>query len=244
MKKMLSRIGIGAAVVDTVLPKTSFELGETFEVEVNVQGGAVAQDVEGIDFALLTLYDRNESLSTGIIAEVKSRQAFTIAAGEQKSLTIPLTIPYHSPLTLGATKVWLKTGLDIDWSLDPRDSDDLQVRPDDRMRALLDAIESLGFTLKHAHCESAPFTLARPFVQELAFRPSESELRGRVNEIELICDCSETQVHVLIEVDRRARGLLGALGAERESKSRYSFSEPDVAAIAEELRHIIESSLR
>lgn len=243
MKKMLSRIGIGAAEVDAVLPKTSFELGETFEVEVNVHGGAVEQEIEGIDLALLTIYKSNDRNATGIIQKVHSRQAFTIAPGEERSFSVSLTIPYHAPLTLGSSKVWLKTGLDIDWSLDPKDNDDLEVQPDARMRALFDALQSLGFTLRYAHCESGGFLYTRPFVQELAFLPYESEFRGRVNEIELICDCSEKQVDVVLEVDRRAGGLLGALGGEYESKRRYWFTEPDVATIAEELKRIIQSSL-
>ncbi len=244
MKKMLSRIGIGAAVVDAVLPKASFELGETFEVEVTVHGGAVDQEIQGIDLALLTIYKSNDTYSTGIIEKVQSRQAFTIAPGEKKSFVVPLTIPYHSPLSLGSTKVWLKTGLDIEWSLDPKDKDDLEVLPDDRMRALFDAVQSLGFTLRYAHCESGGLKFTRPFVQELAFLPSASELRGRVNEMELICDCSKRQVNVLVEVDRRIGGLLGVLGGELESKNRYSFTEPNVAAIAKALVRIIESSLR
>lgn len=244
MKKLLSRIGIGAADVDAVLPKASFELGETLAVEVNVHGGAVEQEIRGIDLALLTIYEANDRYSTGIIKEVKFRQPFTIAPGEEKSFSVPLTIPYSSPLTLGATKVWLKTGLDIEWSVDPKDQDDIQVRPDDRMRALFDALESLGFTLRSAYCEGAGMMFQRPFVQELAFLPSASVFRGRVNEIELICDCSEGQVTVFVEVDRRARGLLGMLGGELESKNRYSFTEPDLAANVQQLRHIIESSLR
>ncbi|WP_458186798.1 sporulation protein [Haladaptatus sp. NG-WS-4] len=39
MKRILSRVGIGAARVDTVLPKTTLTAGESVEVEVHVEGG-------------------------------------------------------------------------------------------------------------------------------------------------------------------------------------------------------------
>lgn len=248
MKKMLSRVGIGAAKVDAELPKTSYELGESGEAQINIRGGSAEQEVDRVYLALLTTYEieteDGHTTSTAVIDKFKTSEPFTIGPDQEKSFSVSFRVPYHAPISMGRSRVWIKTGLDVDWSVDPDDEDAIQVQPDARMRALFDAIESLGFGMHTAKCKQGERLFSRPYAQEFAFRPSgDGPYAGRVNELELICDPSPEQVQVVVELDRRAGGLLGAFGGEFESKSHLSFTEPDSDAIRRELEQTINARL-
>ncbi|MGR5488610.1 sporulation protein, partial [Vibrio alfacsensis] len=56
--------------------------------------------------------------------------AFTIEPGETRDFEVELDVPWNTPVTIGDSKVWLETGLDIALAADPTDKDMLTVRPD------------------------------------------------------------------------------------------------------------------
>lgn len=53
-KKILAAVGIGSAKVDTRLHQSQLLPGQTFSATIVVQGGDVAQKIDGIDLALMT----------------------------------------------------------------------------------------------------------------------------------------------------------------------------------------------
>lgn len=58
MNQVLSSIGIGAATVDTVFPRTELVPGETVTADVELYGGDATQEIDGIYF------DENEASIT------------------------------------------------------------------------------------------------------------------------------------------------------------------------------------
>lgn len=155
MNGILSRFGVGAAEVDTVLPTDSVIAGETVEATVEIHGGDSAQDVEAVYFALLTRHATDDGRSTGVVDRHRLADSFTIEAGEERSFEVDLGIPRDAPATLDRTDVWIETGLDVEWAVDPDDSDPIEIRPDAHLGALLDALDALGFALRRADCEAA-----------------------------------------------------------------------------------------
>jgi sporulation-control protein len=154
---------------------------------------------------------------------------------------VTIDVPYRTPLTMGRTDVWVKTGLDIDWALDPKDKDHLEVRPDDRLGALIDAVENLGFSFHTADVMSSShgaFT-KRSFVQELEFKPRSGPFSGRLDEIELVPMPAADGIEVVVEVDKRG-GLFEEMGDWDESKTslRYDHADPD--RLEDELASAIE----
>jgi sporulation-control protein len=50
-----------------------------------------------------------------------------------------------------------------------------------------------------------------PFVQEFEFRPVSSQYRGKLDELELVFQLEDHGLEVIVEVDRKARGMFGWL---------------------------------
>lgn len=167
MKHVLSSIGIGAATVDTILPKTQLKPGETVEVTVELEGGDSDQEITAIYFALLTQIDDDDV----VLDRFQLDESFTLAAGESRTTTTDITVPRSTPLTRDGQQVWLKTGLDIKWAIDPTDRDTIEIVPDEYLNALLDALDKLGFTASHIGIEETPWLDRRQFLQKFEFAP-------------------------------------------------------------------------
>ncbi|WP_054955355.1 sporulation protein [Paenibacillus dakarensis] len=95
-------------------------------------------------------------------------------------------LPLETPLTLSRQPVWLRTGLDIENAMDPKDRDFIEVTPHPYAAVVFDAVSELGFRFKSATCEyNSRMGLGIPFVQEIEFYPGH-EFADRVKELELI----------------------------------------------------------
>lgn len=241
MKRVLSSLGIGAATVDTVLP-TTLTAGETVDARVDVTGGNDTQEVEGVYFALETRYETDESSRTGTIDSFRIADPFTIEPDEDRSFSVSIDVPYHTPVTMGKTDVWLDTGLDIDWAVDPDDTDPVEIEPDPLRRDLFDALESLGFSLRTAECEASESLFSGPsFVQEFEFVPRSGPFAGELDELEIAPLPDGDGFDLLIEVDRRG-GLLAEHFDADERNTRLSLESP-TDDLERRLRSLIERNL-
>ncbi|WP_339104123.1 sporulation protein [Haloterrigena salinisoli] len=241
MKRILSSLGIGAATVDTVLP-TTLTAGDTVDARVDVTGGNDTQAVDGIYFALETRYETDESTRTGTIDSHRIADSFTIDPDEDRSFSVSIDVPYHTPVTMGKTDVWLDTGLDIDWAVDPDDTDPVEIRPDPLRRTMLDAVESLGFTLRTANCEASESLFSsHRFVQEFEFVPRSGPFAGELDELEIVPLPEGDGFDLLVEVDRRG-GLLTEHFDADESHERLSL-ESTSDDFERRLRAAIERTL-
>jgi sporulation-control protein len=248
--QMLASIGIGSARVDTRLSKASVRVGESLEGVVHIQGGNAPQDISSIYLGLMTQYLKKQGDSTvrvnTLVEKWHISSPLKVQPGQKVEVPFSVQIPLFSPVSLGRTPIWLQTGLDIDNAIDPGDKDTLQILPHPSMEAVLEAVKGMGFWFKEATCEySAWGDWEMDFVQEIEFHPG-SGFRG-VKELELVCFVKPHEVEVIVEVDRRARGLTG-LFAEAldldERKQRLHFSREALARgprhIAEQISGVIE----
>lgn len=241
MKRVLSRLGIGAATVDTVLP-TAITAGESVDARVEISGGNERQEIDGIYFALATRYETDESRRTAKIDTFRIADSFAIGPDEERSRTVSIDIPYHTPITKGKTDVWLDTGLDIDWAVDPDDRDPLEIEPDPLRRALFDAVDALGFRLRTAKCEATASLFSdHRFVQEFEFVPRSGPFAGELDELEIATLPEDDGFDLLLEVDRRG-GLLAEQFDADEQYDRLSLGpgDEDGDDLEERLRAAIE----
>ena len=245
MKRFLSSVGIGAAKVDTVLPKTTLKAGETVEATVEVRGGSTDQEVDQIYFALETSYRTEDGRKTAVVDKFQLAESFTIEPDEERSFDVEIEIPLETPVTVGHTDVWVETGLDVDWALDPDDTDYVEIEPEPRLQAVFDAAESLGLSLHSAECQADPhgtFTSRRSFVQEFEFRPQSGPFAGKLDELELVARPTEDELTIYVEIDRRG-GLLSEMTDTDERRATLSVTDADADRIAEELRATVERHL-
>jgi sporulation-control protein len=247
-KKLLSSIGIGAARVDAKLSKSRYAPGEMLEGIVDVHGGNVEQQIDEIYLALMSTYirevDDKKYEEKIVLKKYKVMDSFTIYPNETKTISFQFILPYDIPVTKGKTKVWIQTGLDIKMAMDPQDRDYLQIQPHPLVAAFLKAVSSLGFRLREVQCEEAPRYLRKrlPFVQEFEFKPTRGPFAGRLDELEAIFFVSEHQVEVILEIDRKARGLRGLLAESLnmdETLIRITYNANDIPSLPKLLANTI-----
>ncbi|MFC3032243.1 sporulation protein [Pseudoalteromonas fenneropenaei] len=218
-KKILASVGIGAAKVDTVLETEHLHPGQKFQAQIHVTGGSTAQDISGLQLALMTRVkvegDDGSYFVNHIIEKWRIAEQFTIAPGETRIVPFEARLHSETPITelsggLNQTHIWIETGLDIDLALDPSDRDFLHIYPNDAVKTCMQAMDKLGFALVKADVEKG-FLRASNFhsvsgcYQELEYRPRSRSMFG-IQEVELSFVPEPHRTHVLIELDRAFRG--------------------------------------
>lgn len=199
MRRLLSSIGIGTATVDTLLPTAAFSPGETVEAAVEIRGGSTEQRIDALYFALLTRGATDDRL----IDQFKISEPFSMPAGETRTVTAEVTVPPWTPITRDDRRVWLKTGLDIAWAVDPNDEDDIDVVPGPFVAALVDAVEGLGFDYRDSTLREPAWLDDRPFVQAFRFGPGTDAFRSDIEALTLVCLAREDDLKTVVEIDER-----------------------------------------
>jgi sporulation-control protein len=253
-KKLLAKVGIGAATVDTRLYNDAVVPGEIIEGEVYITGGDVSQEIDDIYISVVTQYKREVEDNT-VTEECKLlkyclSERFSLQPKEEKIIPFSFPIPEETPLTIGNQPVYLRTGLDISTAIDPKDTDYIQVYPHPLMQLVLDALENLGFQLYKVDCEYNPHFGGRyPFVQEFEFRPI-GKYQGYLDELELIFSLYSNELDVFLEIDRRARGFGGFLAEAFDMDERYmrfqvtpDYLDASVGELVAMIDEIIQSCL-
>ncbi|PWW05182.1 sporulation-control protein [Paenibacillus cellulosilyticus] len=236
--RIMASVGIGSAKVDTLLEKSSYYPGEEIRGVIRIYGGAVEQRIEGIDLAVMTYYTREvndtkvqEKAQLGV---VRATGAIQLRANEQKDVEFSFRLPVSTPLTVGRTPVFIQTTADIRSAVDPTDQDRIDVVATPAMRAVMQAVESLGFRLREVETIYAPRLGGShsPFVQEWEYKPQSGAYRGRLDELEVVFLRQQGGgAELLLQIDRKAVGLFGHFAEAMEmdeSFVRVTVSEQDV----------------
>lgn len=224
LKKILSTVGIGSATVNTRLaPGAEFLPGGEMEGDVLVQGGSVPQEIRGITLRLMTQYevevDDSRHQTDFELTAFRIPEAFTVQPGEERIFDFTLVLPLFTPMTTRRQRVWLKTELDIASGIDSSDSDPVTVAAPPIVQAVIGGMVHLGFSLRDSRCEKGKGVHV-PFVQEFEFVAKEGFYRGRVDEVDVVFRHHGDSVEVLLEVDRKARGLGGLLESALDMDER------------------------
>ncbi|WP_243385126.1 sporulation protein [Bacillus kexueae] len=248
--KIFASIGIGAAKVDTKLSKNSYRAGEVVEGIVEVVGGNVEQKIDEIYLTVFATYvkeiDDQKHTKQAEITKVKLNEPFVITANEKKEIPFTFQLPLDTPITKGASRVWIHTGLDIKGAVDPADRDYIEVIPTNVATSIFQAIDELGFKLRQVENEEAPYRLRKrlPFIQEFEFYPVQGPFRGKLDELEVVMfQLSEEQVEVILEIDRRARGFGGFLAEALdmdETIVKLTINSSDLSNVRSMLQEVIE----
>jgi len=202
-KKVLATFGVGGSKVDTILESSELQIGGELKGSVIIYGGDVTQEIDGIDFKLLTKiekeFEEEELLVTKTIAKGKIEQKIKIEANEKIEIPINLDIPYHTPVSSSREfPIWLETSLDIDYAVDPNDKDYIKVYPSTPMLDSITSLEDLGFYIEEIDIEESKM-FNHGFVQEFEFKPNSGQFG--IDEIELFFEENERYLTVFIKKD-------------------------------------------
>jgi sporulation-control protein len=227
-KKTLASFGIGSAKVDSVLQQEVLYPGQKVNITIHVYGGSTAQEIDNIDLKLYCRYikevpenpEKNKHNAGHMrrvptsytLADWTLPYAFTIEPGETRDFEVELDVPWNTPVTIGDSKVWLETGLDIAMAKDPTDKDILTVRPDPLLDSIFSALEEQGLRIRQVECEEVD-GFALPFVQEFEFVPTTGPFHGRWRELEVVAYRTEQELQMWFEIDRHRDGAKGMLAS-------------------------------
>jgi len=218
LQKLLAAVGVGSATIDAVLDDDRVVVGGTLSGVLRIRGGAVEQKADRILLDVSTYVEREVNDSRVKEARVVHRHElpgpFVIAPNGNYEERFAFHVPFHTPVTVHGSRypIWLRSGLDIPFAMDPGDQDMLEVYPTQAMANVLTAMERLGFSLYKADVEHRPrWRGGVGFVQEFEFRPAHRGQR-HLDEVEVVfLGESGGNVEVLLQIDRAARGLAGML---------------------------------
>lgn len=246
-KNVMASIGIGSAKVDTIIDTSTgqFRVGDEVSGKVVITGGNTAQQINEIYLYLMTSYIKEVNDSkvreNGTIGKLALNESFTIQANTTKEIPFSLVIPYITPISLGRTQIWIKTGLDIESALDASDNDYIKILPHPIVAQILDSLALLGFRIHEIDCKHEPRSkMGFNFVQEFELKPGR-DFRG-LDELEVVFCPYEDYVEVFMEIDRKARGLFSMLDMD-ETRIKFQINKDDVRqgqqALAEHLSSMI-----
>jgi sporulation-control protein len=202
-KKLLASLGAGGASVETVLFEENVVPGGVVQGEVRIQGGSVAQQVEGLSVGLqarVEVESGEEEYKRNIeFTKQRLGGAFEVQAGAAHTVPFGLEIPWETPITtflgqhLHGMAVGVTTELEIARAVDSGDLDPVNVHPLPAQQAILDAFGRLGFRFKAADLE--------PFYQEVEFFAPQ-QYRG-LNQVELSFVADDREMDVVLEMDKK-----------------------------------------
>lgn len=216
-KQVLASVGIGACKIDTQLQSNQCAPGGRLQGQIQIQGGAVAQQINGFDLALMTSVkvssDNGDHYQNLALQRYHLADAMLVEAGAKHQLPfdlhltdeLPVThLPHH---TVG--KVWLSTEADIDMALDPSDQDLLRIDASPLQLNCIEAMLALGYQLQKVDVEKGYLQASGKrsksgCYQEFEFRPRQW-LSG-IKEVELSFLPDGADTLLLVEVDRSFRG--------------------------------------
>lgn len=246
--KLLSTFGIGSAKVDTKLEHSAYMPGDEIRGEAFVVGGSLAQEVTDIYIKVNTFYlkkiphrhrksyyhYKKYKKVNLTLAKYKIAPTFKIEAKETRSFPFTIKLPIDTPLSLFDQPIWIQTGLNIDYALDPKDNDTIDVTPLPIMQNVFTALQTLGFSLNSAKCEhNYSLSGKYPFVQEIEFKvTNSSQYKGKAYNIGVYFWINAVDnIEVILEVAKNESGLVGILKTAfnlNEHKTHFQATATDL----------------
>ena len=238
--RFLSRVGVGAATVDTRLEREEFAPGDEVRGVIEITGGNLVQEVAGISISVKARYDSTagSSKSVGTVEKFPVAPGRTVEPGSREEVPFSFRLPYDTPLSMGRSEVWLRTSLDVKAAFDPQDEDRVTIRPTPAMQTVLDALDRLGFSLKEAATVDLSDRVRRRlhFGLELEFVPRSGEFEDQLDELELVMFPADGSVDLVMQVDRR--------GFRGESYAELTVSNDEASQGPDHLAQIIAQAIR
>jgi sporulation-control protein len=240
---ILSRIGVGSATVDAILETETVRPGDTIDAHVEIEGGNDEQEVDELELAVVVQYqvpteEDGVSYVTEEIAETELA-GFTIHPDTDRRIDVPpIEVPPTAPATIDQTDVWIETTLEIDWSTDPSDRDDIEVLPAAYLDALLTAVENLGLQLEYADATQSHFG-PHDFAQFFEYEDYGGTPWHDLDDLEFSVVPGRDYLDVRMTIEESGRSFLGS----DESGVEFTVDSTDPDEVEREVRSVVDRNL-
>ncbi len=242
--KLMSGLGLDAIKVDTILYNPSLQAGETLTGEIYFKGGSSDKKINGLSLKLMTTAEvvghDHEYMTELCIDYWQISDAFELSAHQEHRIPFSVQLPFDTPLTelpapYNTTQVWIYTHLDVDWGLDAKDNDYLQILPTPAMTIFIEAMQQCGFHLSRVDVEkgqiqASNFHSSIDCYQELEFK--QTGFFNSVNEVEISFIAEPSHTHVMLETNKR-------FGSDQLLTLTLDNSYLDVNQITNEIKQLL-----
>lgn len=223
-KKIMAKMGIGAARIDLRLDRPGYRMGETATGIIRIEGGNVEQRIIDLRVNLLM---KVSVRGQDVIKQVESfpvKSQFTVQP-KPAVQEIPFSFELPDGLAISTPSVQynLQTKLDVEMAVDPTDMDLITILPPEPVDRVLQALERNNFRQKP---QSGRLT---PYGQEFSFFPG-ADLGVPLKELEVIFFATPEELRLLIELDLAN----GFMRREKEYKAEIIVPQELLAAGQEE----------
>lgn len=234
LKKMLAKLGKGAANVRIALDQHQCRIGETLSGQILVTGGTVAQSIRKIDVELKLHMVVKDHPYTQSIHQIVFDEPFQLEPSQEKTFPFSFEVPKHVLLSSSHIQYKIGAQLDIESGIDSTDYQQIEILPSVQLENLFAALERLGFTETHG---SRSYD---GYLQEFEWAPTDL-FYGQIEEIEFNVVLVEEGMHLLLEVD--VYQFLGEKEVKRELFLDHSMLE-DVEGLANYLQQVIDEVIQ
>ncbi|MDH4618392.1 sporulation protein [Brevibacillus sp. AY1] len=223
-KKIMAKMGIGAARIDLRLDRPGYRMGETATGIIRIEGGNVEQRIIDLRVNLLM---KVSVRGQDVIKQVESfpvKSQFTVQP-KPAVQEIPFSFELPDGLAISTPSVQynLQTKLDVEMAVDPTDMDLITILPPEPVDRVLQALVRNDFRQKP---QSGRLT---PYGQEFSFFPG-ADLGVPLKELEVIFFATPEELRLLIELDLAN----GFMRREKEYKAEIIVPQELLAAGQEE----------
>jgi sporulation-control protein len=234
LKKMLAKLGKGAATIQIALDQNQCRIGETVTGELLVTGGVITQSIRKIDVVLKLDMVVKDHPYTQSVHQIIFDEPFQLEPEEEKNFPFSFEVPKHVLLSSSHIGYQLIAELDIESGIDSVDRQPIEILPSVPLQNLFAALEKLGFKETHG---SRSYD---GYLQEFEWAPTDL-FYGQIEEIEFNVTLEEEGMHLLLEVD--VYQFLGEKEVKRELFLDHSMLE-DVDGLANYLQQVIEEVIQ
>lgn len=228
LKKTLSNLGIGEAKVDAEVTDHVLCPGQSKTMTVHLYGGSSSQRIESVKVNLQCRYWSESGLSsmeedqdTAVTTREQSwyslwqwqqSRSFELGGGQRQDLSVDVTVPWNTPLTIDESKLWLESTIIDERGKQTVEYQSLTVRPDALMDSIFSYLESLGFRLRQVRCEACD-GLWSPFGQTFEWVPIDGPFHGYLRELTIFMCRDQDTLQLWFDIDRRQRGEVTMFGS-------------------------------
>ncbi|WP_226669548.1 sporulation protein [Metabacillus litoralis] len=125
LRKYMSLLGIGSAIIDLILPKENYNKGELINGHFYIKGGTIEQRLKRIDSDLV-LIDKSTNTER-VIDTTTILSSKLINAEEDNKVSFTFKLPEDIPVSCDNVSYRFKTRLTFNEGVESRDQDIIKV---------------------------------------------------------------------------------------------------------------------
>lgn len=125
LRKYMSLLGVGSAVIDLILPKDTYRRGELINGYFHLKGGTIEQQLKRIDSDLV-LIDKDTNTEK-VIDTATILSSKLINPDEDSKVAFTFKLPENIPVSTDGISYRFKTRLTFNEGVESKDQDLIQI---------------------------------------------------------------------------------------------------------------------